>query len=455
MKKLIYFAVAIIGLFLISGAVVNQHTNAAGSNVLILFDASGSVLESFAGTPRINAAKSAVADFVAGLDPAVSLGLRPYAHIKKTAKSEACAVTELLQPFTTNHSLITNKVNALQAVGSYTPTAYTLQQAAKDFVSGQDNTLILITDGKETCGGDPAAAAKALCEAGIGVKSYVIGLDVDAAARTELNNVAIAGCGEYFDAKDSASLARSLASITERGIDKMNTNVVAQYTRVRGGNGFDAAVPISLGTFQLDHHQRNRDVDYFVMQIEPNTKYKIKIQNPANGVSYDSSTNTFREAPYNMPFMVSRSIVTIRRPDRSELKNVYGWEGAYAIHEGTFTTEDYSSVYLTIGGDLDVPTHKDTVFTISRADGSSPSVSPIVSGNTNSGNTDTLGADTSGGGNITPKTDEAPGLPKQTWIIIIVGGVLLLAAIVAVIVLLKKRKSTAIPPAVPPPQTSQ
>lgn len=271
---------------------------AAEQNTLIIFDASGSMLEDFGGVKRIDAAKKAVNDFLGNVSPTVNIALRGYAHIAHpNSMALACKETALLQGFTTNHSLIQASVNNLSAVGTYTPTAYALMQAAKDFQTGNDNSIILLTDGLETCGGDPVSAAKVLCSSGINVKSYVVGLGLDSQAKTQLQAVADAGCGKYFDATDASSLASSLASIkSEVGIDKTRNDSVPEYQRVRGGNGFDSAVTIQPGAYQLDHHQRDGEFDYFKLNLEKGRQYKLTISNNEGiRVKYDTKTDTFTE----------------------------------------------------------------------------------------------------------------------------------------------------------------
>ncbi|HEY4505023.1 MAG TPA: VWA domain-containing protein [Candidatus Paceibacterota bacterium] len=279
--------------FLILFFILALPVRAAESNILILFDASGSMKDNFGGISRIDAAKNAVRDVVAVFDNSVLLGLRGYAHIAQYDKTSACTVTELLQPFSTDHQSIVSKVNDLQAVGSYTPTAYALRKAASDFTPGVQNTLILLTDGLETCGGDPVAAAQALCEAGIQVKSYVVGLGVDAQARSQLQSVASAGCGKYFDATDAISLANSLKSISiERGIDKTNTDTFDTKI-VHGGSGFQTAVPLDTGSYQLDHHQRPSEFDYFILKLQEGVPLKLSIQNSEFVAQYNKMKDIF------------------------------------------------------------------------------------------------------------------------------------------------------------------
>ena len=94
----------------------------------------------------------------------------------------------------------------------WTPIYGSLLSAKDDFIAGQDNNVVLVSDGIETCGGDPCAAAKQLRESGIALTIHVVGFDVDNATRTQLQCVANAASGRYYDAKNGQELANALNS---------------------------------------------------------------------------------------------------------------------------------------------------------------------------------------------------------------------------------------------------
>ena len=85
---------------------IHPITRAEGeNNVLIVFDASGSMREDFGGQTRITAAKSAVSDFLRNLGPDVQVGLRPYGHVAHPGdEPSVCRETELVQDFTATHT---------------------------------------------------------------------------------------------------------------------------------------------------------------------------------------------------------------------------------------------------------------------------------------------------------------------------------------------------------------
>jgi hypothetical protein len=65
-----------------------------------------------------------------------------------------------------------------------------------------------VSDGKETCQGDPAVAARAL--AGEGITVHTVGFIVDTAARGQLQAIARATGGTYFDAPVGPELPDTL-----------------------------------------------------------------------------------------------------------------------------------------------------------------------------------------------------------------------------------------------------
>ena len=105
-------------------------------------------------------------------------------------------------------------VDAAKAQG-YTPIAYSLGQAANDFpADAKERVIVLVSDGKETCQGDPVVAAKALAAKGITV--HTVGFIVDTAARGQLQAIAQATGGTYFDAPVGPELPDTLKSGAQR-----------------------------------------------------------------------------------------------------------------------------------------------------------------------------------------------------------------------------------------------
>ena len=77
----------------------------------------------------------------------------------------------------------------------------------------EHTTVVLISDGKETCNADPCAVVGQLRDQGIDIRVHVVGFDVDRAEREQLMCIAEAGGGEYFSADSTAELKESLTEV--------------------------------------------------------------------------------------------------------------------------------------------------------------------------------------------------------------------------------------------------
>jgi hypothetical protein len=149
------------------------------------------------------------------LDPKVRLSYRAYGHQSPT-REKNCKDTELLVGFdaaATNREAVLAKTRTIKAQG-YTPITHVIQLAAADV--GKEagaRAVVLVSDGKETCEGDPCAAAKALAAADAKLVIHTIGFNVDAAARYQLQCIAKVARGTYSDASGAADLGIKLGQV--------------------------------------------------------------------------------------------------------------------------------------------------------------------------------------------------------------------------------------------------
>jgi hypothetical protein len=97
-------------------------------------------------------------------------------------------------------------VRSLQPVGS-TPIALALKTAGMELDPQAPSTMLLISDGVETCQGNPAGEAAALA-ARFNLTFGVVGFDVKADERQSLEAIAKAGKGRYYDARSAQELLR-------------------------------------------------------------------------------------------------------------------------------------------------------------------------------------------------------------------------------------------------------
>ncbi|MHC4227282.1 MAG: VWA domain-containing protein [Planctomycetota bacterium] len=181
-------------------------------SVEIVVDASRSMWGRMDGEPKMVVAKEILEDVSYWFPEDLDLALRAYGSTSPSDNVD-CADSTLLVPFgDENREPIRAAIAGLRPLGQ-TPIAYALNQAARDFGALQsDRAVVLVTDGIESCGGDPIQAARELREQGIIVHLIGFGLgnvaDEDAAS---LRAVANASGGRYVTAGSAEELKEALA----------------------------------------------------------------------------------------------------------------------------------------------------------------------------------------------------------------------------------------------------
>ena len=191
----------------------------ADKRTLIVLDASGSMNQRLpGGQTRIEAARAAVIDTIDRLAPDTHVALRVYGH-QSTPDKRNCEDTQLIAPFApvgTQKDRLRLAISGIKALG-FTPIAKSLERAAEDFKTaapGGQRSIILVSDGRETCKADPCALAAALARADATLSIHTIGFGVDAAARTQLQCIARVARGTYSDAESREELNNRIAQAT-------------------------------------------------------------------------------------------------------------------------------------------------------------------------------------------------------------------------------------------------
>jgi Ca-activated chloride channel homolog len=182
-------------------------------NIQLILDSSGSMAEQIGGETKLTIAQRVMSAFVTTIPAEANVALRVYGHVgsnQEQDRPESCAGTELFYDFQPlDQQTFATAINAFTPTG-WTPIAASLQAAQQDFAqydgATHSNFIYLVSDGIETCDGDPVAAARDLHESNIQAIVNIIGFDVDAEAARQLREVAEAGGGEYFEARSAQEL---------------------------------------------------------------------------------------------------------------------------------------------------------------------------------------------------------------------------------------------------------
>ncbi|NNF99468.1 MAG: VWA domain-containing protein [Desulfobacteraceae bacterium] len=201
--------------------VSSEGTSAA---IIFILDASGSMWAQVEGKAKIGIAKEILIELIRDLPDDAATGLTAYGHRRK---GDCRDVEELvpLQPI--DKKALTAEIEAINPKGK-TPITLSVQMTADKLRALEDETIIiLVSDGKETCEGDPCALVGELKKAGIKFTMHVIGFDVTEEERVQLECMAKAGGGEYFTAKTAQEFRLAAQEVVQESRNFGNLKVTA------------------------------------------------------------------------------------------------------------------------------------------------------------------------------------------------------------------------------------
>lgn len=189
----------------------------AENNMLLILDASNSMWGQTDGVAKIESARGVLGDVLTGLPEETQVGIMAYGHNDKESCTDVAMLTPIGKP---DVAAIKKKIADIKPKGK-TPIAYSLTQAGTELgkFEGDNNHLVLISDGIETCEGDPCAVAESLASNNVGTKVHVVGFNVDAAARKQLECIAEKGGGKYYNADNANALKTAMAEVKKVAVE--------------------------------------------------------------------------------------------------------------------------------------------------------------------------------------------------------------------------------------------
>lgn len=177
-----------------------------GQSILVL-DASGSMWGQIDGRAKLEIAQEALAQVVGKMPADTAMGLMAYGHREKGA----CDDIELIVPPAkgTGEAII-SAANNLKFLGK-TPLSESVRRAAEALKYTEEKaTVILITDGIETCDADPCALGAELESSGVDFTAHVVGFGLTKEEGVQVACLATNTGGQYIEAKDAGSLQSAL-----------------------------------------------------------------------------------------------------------------------------------------------------------------------------------------------------------------------------------------------------
>lgn len=211
----------------------------AENNMLLILDASNSMWGQVDGTAKIETARGVLGDLLSNLPDATKVGVMAYGHGDKESCTDVAVLSPISDP---DPAALKKTIGGIQPKGK-TPIAYALEQGGKELAKFEQdsNNIVLISDGIETCEGDPCAAAEKLAASNINTKVHVVGFDVDDETRKQLQCIAEKGKGKYFDATNTAGFKTAIAEVKKVAVEPIKKKEPAKPAGIWFEDNFDGS----------------------------------------------------------------------------------------------------------------------------------------------------------------------------------------------------------------------
>lgn len=246
MKKLILLLVCVFGFGYAIQAQEDQP-----SPIIFIYDASGSMWGQLQGKTKMEIASEVLAASINTLPENQNLGLVAYGHRKKGDCSD---VEFLIEMDNLSKTKVVSELQKIKPLGK-TPLAYAAELVLEKLrVSKEKATIILITDGIESCNGNICDLVQNAKTEGIDFKLHIVGFGLKESETEQLTCAANAGEGQYYDASDAGGLSEGLLEATSETIDAPKGN---------------------LGVFVL---KEGKPLDAYVQAYTAGTKNKVVLK---------------------------------------------------------------------------------------------------------------------------------------------------------------------------------
>ncbi len=194
------------------------------TRILFIFDASFSMAGEWENEKKINLARKTLFDIVDSLNDKknVQMALRIYGH-QSPVPPQDCKDTKLEVSFRNNNAnAIKQKLNFIDPKGT-TPISYSLEQGGNDFPGrcpNCRNIIIIITDGKEECEGDPCAISRQLQKKGIILKPFILGIGIDKNFEKSFECI-----GDYYNASSEQQFTKMMNVVVRQALNSTTAQV--------------------------------------------------------------------------------------------------------------------------------------------------------------------------------------------------------------------------------------
>jgi len=242
--------------------------NGDTARMVLVLDASGSMWGQIDGKAKIEIAKEVVAELIDQIPAGFQTGLTVYGHRRKGD----CKDIEMVIPVGPhNAAAMKAKVKGISPKGK-TPLSESVRQAAQALRYTEERaTVILVSDGLETCDIDPCALAAELAMSGVEFTVHVIGFDISKEDQGRLRCMADKTGGLFLAASNAGSLRDALFKTVEEVkappppvVEDPGTAVLEGPASVPAGSAFSVQWegPDSRGDYIAIAEKGSKDLNY-------------------------------------------------------------------------------------------------------------------------------------------------------------------------------------------------
>ncbi|WP_397543686.1 vWA domain-containing protein, partial [Roseovarius salis] len=198
---------------LISATLALGGTSAAAEeSVMVVFDGSNSMWGQIDGTAKIEIARGVMDNLLGEWTQDRQVGLMAYGHRRR---GDCGDIETLVQPGTDTRASILQRIEGITPTGK-TPLTDAVERAAQELAhTDRPATVVLISDGLESCDRDPCALARTLERSGVGFTAHVVGFGLGADQDvSSLSCIAEETGGTYIQAGNAAELEQALSNVS-------------------------------------------------------------------------------------------------------------------------------------------------------------------------------------------------------------------------------------------------
>ncbi|MEZ4597343.1 MAG: VWA domain-containing protein [Chloroflexota bacterium] len=259
--------------------VEGANVRIGGVAVELILDTSGSMDADLGRSKRIDVAKRSLSRLVQEVLPeGLPVALRTFKAGSRRRPSCETSLAVKLGPL--DHRAMLRRIERIRiGAGTRTPLGRALEAAIGDIghVEGP-RIVVLVTDGAETCKGDPEAAIRALVDAGFDTTVHIVGFALDDEdLKAKMASWAAVGGGVFLDAQDQAGLSAAIGATLRAPFRVYDDRGALVGEGIVG----DQPVPVPMGTYRVEVLAHPERIVFDDVRIDAGVSVQLDVGAPA------------------------------------------------------------------------------------------------------------------------------------------------------------------------------